>query len=309
MKSVVAIVGPTAIGKSALALKVAERLNGEIVNADSRQVYRYMDIGTAKPSEAERAMFPHHLFDIVDPDDEFSLAVYQSLAFKTIDEIHSRKKTPILVGGSGLYVWAVLEGWSIPEVPPNPSLRQELEARAKSEGSRVLHRELLDVDYKAAGQIDYKNVRRVIRALEVCYSTGRKFSELRAKNPPDYRTKILGLTNYRGVLYNRIDMRIDQMIDAGLVEEVRGLLDRGYSPDLPSMSSLGYPEMGKYLNGEINLPEAIQRMKYETHRFARHQYSWFRVGDERIQWFDSTEAALKKAVRAAGKSVPARDTA
>lgn len=283
----IAVVGPTAIGKSGLAIELAQKLSGEIVNADSRQIYRYMDIGTAKPTVKEQSTVPHHLFDIVNPDEEFSLALYRDLATKSISDIHEKGNLPIVVGGSGQYVWAVLEGWTIPEVPPNLQLRQKLESRAEHEGSDALYLELKTLDPEAATKIDSRNIRRVIRALEVCHSTGEQFSELRKRNPPDYDMQILGLTTDRTRLYDRIDSRVDIMIEQGFIEEVRGLLERGYSLDIPAMSSLGYREIGRFINGKIGLPEARQQIKFITHKFARHQYSWFRLSDPRIQWFDN----------------------
>ncbi|NQT71505.1 MAG: tRNA (adenosine(37)-N6)-dimethylallyltransferase MiaA [Chloroflexi bacterium] len=288
-KPLIAIVGPTAVGKTGLAIEIAQRIDGEIVNADSRQIYRYMDIGTAKPTPEEQTVVPHHLFDIIDPDEEFSLALYRDSATKSISDIHKKEKLPIIVGGSGQYIWGILEGWTIPEVPPNPQLRQELESRAECEGGDTLYQELQNLDPEAAAKIDPRNVRRVIRALEVCHSTGELFSDLRKKNPPDYDMQILGLTTDRTRLYDRIDRRVDIMIEQGFVEEVRGLLERGYSLDLPAMSSLGYREIGRFINGEIDLPEVSQQIKFATHKFARHQYSWFRLSDSRIQWFDIGE--------------------
>jgi tRNA dimethylallyltransferase len=280
------------VGKSELALVLGREFDAEIVSADSRQVYRYLDIGTAKPTPQQRSLVPHHLIDIVNPDEDFSLATYKDLAYAAINDIQCRGKLPLLVGGSGLYVRAVLEGWSIPQVPPNAQIRQELEAR----GSDALFRELRELDPEAAREIDPRNLRRVIRALEVCRSTGRRFSELRKRNPPDFETLIIGLTMERAELYRRIDSRVDRMIEAGLVEEVRRLISRGYALDLPSMSSVGYREIGRFLDGDVDLPDAIQRIKHETHRFARHQYAWFRLNDERIHWLETNEAMADQAL-------------
>ena len=286
MRPLIAIVGPTALAKSKLALKLAQRFNGEIVSADSRQVYRYMDIGTAKPSLEERNLVHHHLIDVVDPDHDFSLALFQKLANQALEVISRRDKIPFLVGGSGLYIWALLEGWTLPQVPPDPEFRRGLEARAQAEGSIVLYEELQELDPVAAERIDPKNIRRVIRALEVYQATGMPFSQLHQKQPPPFQILIIGLTAERDELYRRIDSRTDDMIERGLVEEVKGLLQRGYSLSLPSMSGLGYKQIGMFLQGELDLPSAIEQVKYETHRFARHQYAWFRLGDERIHWFD-----------------------
>ncbi len=284
MSPLVAIVGPTATGKSSLALELCQTLNGEIISADSRQVYRYMDIGTAKPTEEERALAPHQLIDVVDPDEDFSLALYQSKALETIDDIQRRKKTAFLVGGSGLYVWALLEGWRIPQVPPDPNLRRELEARAKVEGGEKLYSELKETDPAAAERIDPRNVRRVIRALEVSLQ-GTPFSQLQVKQP-FIDSVIIGLTTDRANLYRRIDARVDSMIEKGLVAEVESLVARGYGFDLPSMSGLGYKQIGLYLQGKTDLPAAIQQIKFDTHSFARHQYNWFRLKDKRINWFE-----------------------
>jgi len=284
MNPLVAIVGPTATGKSSLALELCQALHGEIISADSRQVYRYMDIGTAKPTKEERVLVPHHLIDVADPDQDFSLALYQSKALEAIAEIQRREKTAFLVGGSGLYVWALLEGWRIPPVRPDPALRQELEARAKVEGGDKLYSELKETDPAAAERIDPRNVRRVIRALEVGLQ-GTPFSQLQVKKPfVDFI--IIGLTTERADLYRRIDARVDSMIEKGLVAEVESLIDRGYGLDLPSMSGLGYKQIGMYLQEKTDLPTAIQQIKFDTHSFARHQYNWFRLKDKRINWFE-----------------------
>ncbi len=286
MNRLVAIVGPTATGKSQLALRLAQDFNGEIVSADSRQVYRYMDIGTAKPSRQELSLVPHHLIDIVNPDEDFSMAQYQHLAYKAITDIQERHKLALLVGGSGLYVWAVLEGWGIPQVPPDVEFRHSLEERAAGGEKDELYQELVKVDLVAAQRIDRHNVRRVIRALEVSRSTGTPFSQLQHKKTPPFDVLIVGLITDRAELYRRTDSRVDKMIEQGLVEEVRRLVDRGYDFTLPAMSGIGYKQVGMFLRGELTLAAAIQQMKTETHRFVRHQYNWFRLEDNRIQWFD-----------------------
>lgn len=294
MSSLVAIVGPTAIGKSSLALELGRTFGGEIINADSRQVYRYMDIGTAKPTLEERALVPHHLIDVVNPDQDFSLALYQSKVRKIIDDIQRRRKPALLVGGSGLYVWAILEGWRIPAVPPDHVMRQELEARAQSEGVKALYEELKQLDPDAAERIDPRNVRRLIRAIEVSRQ-GKPFSRLQGKEP-FVNSLVIGLTTDRTDLYQRIDARVDSMMEKGLLTEVEGLITKGYGFDLPSMSGLGYKQIGMFLQGEIDLPTAIQQIKGNTHRFARHQYNWFRLQDERIHWFDIRKE-IKQAVQ------------
>jgi len=287
MNFLVAIVGPTGIGKSRLALHLARKFDGEIVSADSRQVYRHMDIGTVKPSRQEQAQAQHYLIDIVNPDEDSSLAQYQKLAFSAIKDIQRRDKLPILVGGSGLYVRAVLEGWQLPEAKPDPELRHQLEKRAADDGGESLYQELMKVDPAAAQRIDPRNVRRVIRALEVHHQTDGAFSRLQDKKTVPYRTLIIGLTVERKELYRRIDRRVDEMVGQGLVAEVEKLVNMGYDFNLPAMSSIGYKQIAGFLKGEISLEEAVQKIKYETHRLVRHQYAWFRLDDERIHWFDA----------------------
>jgi len=286
MNRLVAIVGPTAVGKSQLALRLAQEFDGEIIGADSRQVYRHMDIGTAKPGRRELSLVTHHIVDIINPDEEFSLAQYQDLAYRDIENIQRRDKLPLLVGGSGQYVWAVLEGWGIPQVPPDLEFRHNLEERAARGGADELYHELEQVDPAAAQKIDRRNVRRVIRALEACRYTETPFSRLQQKKAPPFESLIIGLTLDRNELYHRIDSRVDSMIEQGLVEEVRKLVNMGYSFDLPAMSGIGYKQIGLILKGGMALAAAIQQIKFETHRFVRHQYNWFRLKDDRIHWFD-----------------------
>ncbi len=286
MNKLVAIIGPTAVGKTRLAIQLALAVNGEIVNADSRQIYRYMDIGTAKPTAEERALVPHHLVDIIEPDAEFSLAEYQRLANDAIQDIQRRGKVPFLVGGSGLYVWAVLEGWMVPKVAPDVVFRQGLEKRAEMGQGDDLYRELKAIDPAAAEKIDPHNIRRVIRALEVNKLSDSKFSRLQKKQAPPFETLIIGLTGERKELYRRADERADNMLRQGFVAEVETLMKKGYGLNLPAMSSIGYREMGQYLEGGMTIEEAVYKIKTGTHRFIRHQYAWFRLKDERIKWFD-----------------------
>ena len=286
MNHLVAIVGPTGIGKSKLALHLAPTFEGEIVSADSRQVYCHMDIGTAKPSREELSLVPHHLISIVNPDEDFSLAQYQESARGVIDDIHHRNKLPILVGGSGLYVWSVLEGWGIPPVPPDPEFRRSLEEKAARGGGDKLYQELEMIDPVAVQSIDRRNVRRVIRALEVHRNTATPFSQLQCKKPPPFNTIIIGLTTDRAELYRRIVLRVDEMIKQGLVDEVQKLMNMGYDYNMPAMSGIGYKQISMFLKGKLTLATATQQIKFETHRFVRHQYSWFRLKDERIHWFD-----------------------
>ncbi len=286
MNLVVALVGPTGVGKSRLGLHLASTLGGEIINADSRQVYRCMDIGTDKPGPGERARVPHHLLDIVNPDESFSLSLYQSLAARSIQAAMERGSLPLLVGGSGLYVWAVLEGWIVPEVPPNPELRQRLAEKATTDGIEPLYHQLESLDPVSARKINPRNLRRIVRAIEVFEATGRPASDLQGKRPPAFDILIIGLTAERRRLYGLIDRRVDAMLERGLVAEVEGLAEKGYGFDLPSMSSVGYRQIGRFLQGQLDLPSAVSQIKFETHRFARHQYAWFRLTDPRIKWFD-----------------------
>ncbi len=288
----VVIVGPTATGKSDLAVALAERFGGEIVNADSRQVYRCLDIGTAKPPAEVRRRIPHHLFDVVRPDEEFSVALYTRLARQAVEDIACRGRLPILVGGTGHYVWALLEGYQVPPVPPDPELRRRLRERAEQEGPEALYAELKALDPEAAAGIDPRNLRRVIRALEVITRTGRKFSELRRKNPLPWDPLIIGLTLDRQKLYGRIDRRVEEMVAAGWLDEVRRLLEKGYSPDLPALTGHGYRWLIKRLKGEISLEEAIARTKREIRNYARHQYGWFRLNDPRITWLEADDPDL-----------------
>jgi tRNA dimethylallyltransferase len=303
MSLVVAVVGPTAVGKSKLGALLARTFNGEIVSADSRQVYRYMDIGTAKPTADERSAVLHHLIDVVDPDADFSVALYQSLASEAIREVMQHGRLPVVVGGSGLYVWSLVEGWEIPRVEPDAGFRKRLEERAGAEGVESLYRELEQIDSKAAASIDPRNVRRVIRALEIHHIGGVGGVPSRRKKQPPFETLIVGLTAERRRLYQMIDRRVDRMVEEGLVEEVKGLLGRGYGPDLPSMSSVGYKEICQFISGKMDMATAMQRIKFETHRFARHQYAWFRLSDPRIHWFDVDDEAEARTLKTVGEAL------
>ena len=284
LRPLVIILGPTGVGKTSLAIELAGALCGEIVGADSRQIYRYMDIGTAKPNSAQQAAVPHHLIDIVDPDYSLSLAEYQDAAYRSIDELHRRGALPFLVGGSGQYISAVEEGWSIPRVPPNLELRAELEAYVASHSPAALHERLRQVDPISAERIHPNNTRRVIRALEVQIISGRPISELQRRRPPPWRIFRLGLMLPRSILYPRVDRRVDDMIAAGFVHEVRRLLDMGYQRALPSMSGLGYLEIASHLLDDLPLDQAIERTKFSTHEFIRQQDVWFRGHDNGILW-------------------------
>ena len=294
-KPLVALLGPTAVGKTALSLELAQRYAGEIVSADSRLIYTAMDIGTAKPTVAERALVPHHLIDVCAPDTPLTLAEYQRLAYATIDDIHARGRVSFLVGGSSLYVRAVVEGLRIPEVPPNSALRVELEAQLAEEGRESLFHRLQTLDPATAAVIDGLNPRRVLRALEIVITTGRSKTELEGADPPPYAILQIGLMRPREELYARIDARVLAMVEAGLVAETEALLAAGYAPTLPAMTSLGYREISGYLRGELTLDAAIEKIQTETHRFVRHQMTWFRKMPDVI-WYDLSESASDVAV-------------
>jgi tRNA dimethylallyltransferase len=285
--ALVVILGPTAVGKTELALHIAEQLGGEIVSADSRLFYRGMDIGTAKPSPAEQKRVPHHLIDVAEPDEVWSLALFQQRARAAIAEIGARGSLPLLVGGTGQYIRAVIQGWDVPKVEPNTGLRVALEDWAAEIGGEGLHRRLASLDPPAAARMDARNLRRTVRALEVILSSGRRFSEQRQSLPSPYRLLLLGLVRPRPELYQRVDARIQMMIEAGLVEEVRALLERGFSPDLPSLSAIGYRQIIAYLQGKISLDEAVQQIQRATRIFVRRQANWFKPDDPDIHWFNA----------------------
>ena len=288
---VVVLCGPTAVGKTALSLGLAEAVDGEILSVDSRLVYRQMEIGVAKPTLEEQRRVPHHLLDLVAPDETLSLAVFQRQAYAAIDGVATRDHVPLLVGGTGQYISAVIEGWNIPEVRPNPALRAELEAEAIEQGPQALHARLQGCDPVAAAAIHPHNVRRVVRALEVYLETGQPISQLQRKTPPPYDVLQIGLTRPRKVLHDRIDARLDAMLAAGLLDEVRGLLAAGVGRTLPAMSGLGYAQLAAYLDGETTWEEAITAIRRETRDFARRQEVWFKKYNAAARWFDLESTA------------------
>lgn len=282
MPPLLIIVGPTGSGKTALSLALAQFFPLEIISADSRLFYQGMDIGTAKPTLTEREAVPHHMIDICHPDETLTVGEYQEKVYGLIDEIHQREALPVLLGGTGQYVWAIAEGWGIPRVSPQPRLRQVLEQL----GGEELARWLQMLDPSAAATLDPRNVRRVIRALEVTLVSGVPMSRHQEKHPPPYKQLILGLRCGRDTLYRRIDERVDQMMADGLVDEARRLYKAGYDLHLPAMSGLGYRQLWPYLQGQSTLAEAVERIKFETHRFVRQQNNWFKPDDPRITWLD-----------------------
>ena len=284
----VAIVGPTAVGKTDMALRLAQRIPAEVVGADSRQVYRYMDIGTAKPSLEERALVPHHIVDIIDPDDEFSLGQYIPCAIQSIRNANEAGKLPLLVGGTGQYVTALLEGWRVPPVPPDVELRSRLEAVFQTDGLDPLVEELKNADPSALEYVDLRNPRRVIRAIERAAS-GHALGAQPRRTAPEFDLLVIGLGSERAQLYARADRRFDSMMANGFLSEVEALLDAGYAPELPALSGIGYSELVDHLVNGADLRDAVQRAKYRTHRYIRQQSNWFRPSDRRINWFDVSE--------------------
>ena len=290
----VALVGPTGVGKTLGAVELAEQIGAEIISADSRLLYRGMDVGTAKPSPELRRRVAHHLIDVADPEQVWSLADYRQAALQAIQEVHGRRKLPVLVGGTGQYITAILEGWSPPMGAADPVMRRELEAFAVEHGPAGLHRRLQQVDPARAAALDPRNVRRVVRALEVYQLTGRPASELQGQSAPEFRSLWLGLSLPRPVLYRRIDDRIRRMLQGGLLDEVRSLLERGLTPDHPNMSAIGYRQVAEHLLGEKTLVEAEADMRRLTRKFIRRQANWFKPDDERIHWFVADEQVVSR---------------
>lgn len=282
----VVILGPTAVGKTKTGIQLAERFEGEIVSADSRLLYRGMDIGTAKPAIEERSRVPHHLIDVADPDQVWSLAKFQRAANQAIVEASRRGKLPFLVGGTGQYIRAVIEGWVIPVAEPDIRLRTAIENWAQHTGALGLHRRLAVIDPQAAAIIEPNNRRRTVRALEVIFSTGERFSTQRKTGVTPYRVLVIGLQRPRHVLYGRVDQRIENMFESGFIDEVRKLLEAGYSPELPAMSAIGYRQVSAYLQGEMSLEQALQEIKRGTRVFVRRQANWFKLDDPQIHWFN-----------------------
>lgn len=301
LPKIIVIVGPTASGKTELGIKIAKKFGGEVISADSRQVYKGMDIGTGKPNKYQISNVKfqngvlvvdgvkHHLMDIIEPDEEFTVALWKEEALVAIKDILKRKKLPILVGGTGLYIKTFILNLDIPQVPPDFKLRKKLEAKIQKRGLAALYKELLKLDPGIKGVIDSKNPRRVIRALEVCLATGKPFTMLQKQGKPLFEVLELGINVPRDALYKHIDERVRKMYKIGLLKETKKLLKK-YSPNLPSMSGIGYKEAGEHLAGKIDLEEAIIRTQLRTHAYARRQMIWFRK-DKNIQWIKTQKQA------------------
>ena len=284
------IVGPTAVGKTAAAVEIARTTGGEIVSADSMQVYRAMDIGTCKPTATEMRLARFHLVDIAEPNVQVTVSYWKSLAESAILEIRRRGRVPIVCGGTGLYIRSLLQGWMLAGTAADPELRASLSARAQEVGSAVLHKELAEIDPSSASRLHPNDLKRIVRALEVYYTSGVTITDhiKRDGNRAAVRpAMVFGLMLPRPLLYERIEARVDQMIAGGLENEVRRLLDSGIGPDLSSMRSLGYREMVQHIEGEISHPEMVSAIKQSTRRYAKRQETWFRR-DSAIEWIDVT---------------------
>jgi len=297
LNKVIVLGGPTATGKTELAVELAHMVDGEVVTADSAQGYRYMDIGTAKPTLEERRGIPHHMIDVVYPDEEFSVAQYKAMAEDAIRDILSRGKVPIVAGGTGLYISALVYNIRFSDTISDWGFRERMKALAEQYGPEYLHERLKEIDPESARRIHPNNVKRVIRALEVFETTGRTITEHQAesrKKPPEFDYLLFGLIMDRQMLYERIEKRTDLMMEKGLADEVAGLLKMGYSRDLVSMQALGYKEIAAAISGECTMEEAVERTKLGTRRLAKRQITWFK-SMEGLKWLD-TQALGKRAM-------------
>ena len=296
---IIIIGGPTACGKTDIAIQLAKSIGGEVISADSMQVYRYMDIGTAKATREEMRGIPHHLIDILDPDEDYSVAAFQRLAVEAIEAITAKGKIPIIAGGTGFYLNALLYGTDFIDMEKDENLRGKYQQMAEKQGPAYLHGLLEQVDPAAASAIPFQNVKRVIRALEFFEQTGTRISDHnqreRANRAPRYRAFTVIVSAERPVIYGRINRRVDRMIEKGLLQEVQALMDRGYHENLTSMQGLGYKEIVGYLKGRTTLSEAIELLKQGTRHFAKRQLTWFRRQIDGL-WIDGTErSALETA--------------
>lgn len=304
MSKIVAVVGPTASGKTALAVKLAKRFNGEVISADSMQVYKGMDIATAKPDENEMSGIPHHLISIISPDEEFSVSIFKTLAEKAIEDISSRGKLPIIAGGTGLYIDALLNNTTFLDNTKNDEIRSKLQKRAETEGAEALYKELLEKDPQTAEKIHPNNVLKIVRALEILYSSGKTLTEQNAESHLEkspYESLIIGLNaKERDYLYNRINSRVEEMVDMGLVEECRAFYSQSFA--LTAVQAIGYKEIKPYLDGEITLDEAKDNLKQSTRRYAKRQLTWFRR-NEKINWLNIDEMSKEELILSAENTV------
>lgn len=288
---VVVIVGPTASGKTAVSIELAKKINGEIISADSMQIYKYMDIGTAKPTLDEMQGIKHYMLDVVMPDETFNVAKYKSMAESAIEEILKKGKVPIIVGGTGLYINTLVDGIEFADVPGDEEYRNELIEKGYREGAMSIYKELAKVDSESAKKIDPNNIRRVARALEIYKVTGKTKTQLdiESRKEVKYDYRLFGMEWNRETLYNRIDLRVDKMIEAGLIDEVRNVTEK-FKISNTAVQGLGYKEVIEYLNGNISYEEMIEKLKLETRHYAKRQLTWFRR-DKRIKWIKPDENA------------------
>lgn len=289
-QKLIVLIGPTAVGKTRLSIELAKKFNGEIISGDSMQIYKGMDIGTAKITREEMEGVPHHLIDIKEPDESFSTAEFQELVRKKISEISSRGKMPMIVGGTGLYIQSVIFDYHFTEAPSDPVFRRSLEEEAETKGQEFVHGKLKEVDPESASRIHPNNVRRVIRALEIIHCTGKTAGELQENQSPEllYDTAIIGLTMDREMLYNRINLRVDLMMEQGLLGEVKYFYEKGLK-DCQSIQAIGYKELYDYFDGKVPLEEAIENLKQNSRRYAKRQLTWFR-NKMIVEWFDMSES-------------------
>ncbi|MBE7031749.1 MAG: tRNA (adenosine(37)-N6)-dimethylallyltransferase MiaA [Ruminococcaceae bacterium] len=287
---IIAVAGPTASGKTALAVEIAKAVNGEIVSCDSMQIYKGLSIGTAKPDEDEMQGIPHHMLDFVEPERRYSVADFVCDARRCIDDILSRGKVPVIAGGTGLYMDSVLNNISFADFDSDPNFREEMQALADSKGNDAVYALLQETDPEAAEKIHPNNVRRVIRALEVCKVTGKTFTQVNLESVRDavYDALIIGIDMDRERLYERINLRVDIMLEKGLLEEVKGLWEKGVGADTTAMQAIGYKELVEYFEGRCSLGEAVEKIKMESRRYAKRQLTWFRRNPS-IAWFDAGE--------------------
>jgi tRNA dimethylallyltransferase len=292
-EKLIVLIGPTAVGKTATSINLAKQFNGEIISGDSMQIYRTLDIGTAKINEEEMQGVPHHLIDIREPEQSFSAAEFQELVRKKISEIHSRGKLPMIVGGTGLYIQSVIYDYHFTDAPGDEAYRNSLEKEAGELGYKEIHRRLEEVDPKAASNIHPNNIRRVIRALEIYHCTGKTMTVIQEdqNNELLYDVALIGLTMDRDLLYSRIDLRVDLMMNEGLLEEVKGLYNQGLR-DVQSIQAIGYKEIYEYLEGMVSLEDAIENLKQNSRRYAKRQLTWFRNKMD-VEWFDMSNSREK----------------
>ncbi|WP_210363916.1 tRNA (adenosine(37)-N6)-dimethylallyltransferase MiaA [Bacillus sp. REN3] len=289
-QKLIVLIGPTAVGKTSLSIELAKRFNAEIISGDSMQIYKGMDIGTAKITQEEMEGIPHHLLDIKEPEESFSTAEFQELVRAKIEEISTRGRLPMIVGGTGLYIQSAIYDYHFTDSPSDQSFREALERQADEDGPEALHQTLKEADPESAARIHPNNIRRVIRALEVIHCTGKTASEVQGDQSPEllYNTALVGLTMDRELLYERINLRVDRMVEQGLLQEVKHLYDKGLR-DCQSIQAIGYKELYDYFDGNVTLQQAIENLKQNSRRYAKRQLTWFR-NKMKVEWFDMSES-------------------